>query len=316
MNINKLILTIALIVCTLSGLMAQKQTNYMNYHRDIINAEELITQKKYSDALSIFESAFNSYDFIFLKDYKVATQLSLYLGDKEKAFSFLRLGISDGWTLKEIKKSKFLKSLRDKREWEIIKSQHDTLRMNYEKRLNPTLRAEIHEMFKRDQKLAFANLFKIGQKAKERFLYRKFVPQSENQMARIKEILNEYGYPGEKLIGNSVWMLTILSHHNSISTAYTQKDTLYPRLKQRLLEAIRTGEMSPYDYAVIEDWYVAVKSERREAAYGYLNTLTEQELPNSNKLRQEIGMHSIEVRNLLVDIQKQTGMNFYLVGGQ
>lgn len=315
MKVNKLILTIAFILCILSGAVAQKLTDYMNYHRGIINAEELIIQNKYSEALLILENIFTSYDYIFLKDYKVATQLALYLGDEERAFNFLRLGILSGWTIKEIEKDKFLKSLRDsKREWGIIKSQYDTLRINYEKKLNQAIRTEVHEMFRKDQKLAFANLFKIGKKAKERFLFRKFIPQSESQITRLKKILNEYGYPGENLIGNGIWMSTILSHHNSISSTYTQKDTLYLHLKPQLRNAIRRGEMSPGDYAIIEDWYVAVKSNRQEAAYGYLNTLTEQELLKSNELRQSIGLRSVETRNQLVDIQEKTGMNFYLDG--
>jgi hypothetical protein len=300
----------------LSELVAQKQTDYMNYHRDIINAEQLIIKEKYSDALLIFEKVFASYEFVFLKDYKVAAQLALFIEDEKRAFKFIRLGILDGWTLKEVLENKFLEPLQKKQEWEVINSQYDTLRNKYNERVNQKLREEVHEMFKRDQKLDFPYYLRIGQKAKERYALKKFAPNNEKQIARLKEILIEYRYPGERLIGNDTWMSTILIHHNSISTEYAQKDTLYPSLKLRLLKAIRKGEMSPDDYAIIEDWYVAVKSNRKEAAYGYLNTLTEQELPKSNELRENIGLHSVEIRNRLVDIQEQTGMNFYLEGTQ
>ena len=237
-------------------LAAQKQTDYMNYHRDIISAEELIINDKYLDALLIFEKVFDSYEYIFLRDYKVAAQLALFIKDETKAFNFIRLGISNGWTLKEITKNKFLEPLQKKKEWEIIKFQYDTLRNKYNERINQKLREEVHEMFKRDQKLDFPYYLRIGQKAKEQYALRKFTPNNEKQIARLNEILNEYGYPGEKLIGNNIWMLTILVHHNSISTEYAQKDTLYPTLKPRLLKAIRTGEMLPDDYAIIEDAYV------------------------------------------------------------
>lgn len=298
----------------MSSLLAQKQTDYINYHQAIINAEELILNEKYSEALLTFEKVFDSYDYVFLKDYKVAAQLALFIKEETKAFEFIRLGISDGWTLKDIAENKFLEPLQKKEEWETIKSEYDSLRNIYNARLNQKLRSEVREMFKLDQRLDFPYYLRIGQKAKERYAIRKFMPNNVKQVVRLREIFNEYGYPGEKLIGNALWMSTILTHHNSISTAFSQKDTLYPALKPQLLKAIQKGEMSPADYAVIEDWYVAVKSNRQEAAYGYLNTLTEKELPKSNELRQNIGLRPIEIRNALVDVQTRTGMNFYLDG--
>jgi hypothetical protein len=314
MNICKFILVTILAFGSFFKLTAQKQTDYTNYHQDIISAEELIINGKYSDALQIFEEVFDKYDYIFLKDYKVAAQLALFTKDETKAFKFIKLGILDGCTLDEITGDKFFKPLQKEKEWETIKSQYDTLRSEYDKRINQQIGAEIHEMFKKDQRLDLPYYFRIGKKAKERYALRKFAPSSENQITRLNEILNSYGYPGGKLIGNEIWTLTILIHHNSISTKYVQKDTLYPALKPKLFDAIRKGEMSPNDYALIEDWYVGVKSNWKDGAYGYVTTLRVQEFSKSNALRQNIGLCSIETRNRLVDIQERTGMNFYLDG--
>ncbi|HEY1871540.1 MAG TPA: hypothetical protein VGG71_10805 [Chitinophagaceae bacterium] len=299
---------------TFFKLTAQKQTDYINYHQGIVHAEELITDGKYSDALQIFEEVFYKYNYIFLKDYKVAAQLALFTKDEAKAFKFIKLGILDGWTLDEITEDKFFRPLQKEKEWETIKSQYDTLRREYNKRINQQLSAEIHEMFKRDQRLDLPYYLRIGQKAKERYALRKFAPNSEKQVTRLNEILNNYGYPGEKLIGNEIWTLTILIHHNSISTGYVQKDTLYPALKLKLFDAIRKGEMSPDDYALVEDWYVGVKSNWKDGAYGYVTTLAHKDSTKSNTLRQSIGLCPTEIRNRLVDIQGQTGMNFYLDG--
>lgn len=311
---RKIILIIVIFFGSISLLAARQHQDYMAYHRAVIGAEQLITQRKYQEALIAFESVFNAYDFIFLRDYKVAAQLALYTGNKGMAFNLIRSGISGGWTLNEIKKNKLLAPLQKDKEWKELSAQYDSLHKQYHNRLNLKLRAEVETMFNKDQKLAMANLFKIGRKAKERFLEKKFIPQSEAQMIRIQEILNEYGYPGEKLIGNWLWMWTIISHHNSISTEYVQHDTLYPSLRPRLLAAIRTGELSPYDFAVIEDWYITVKTDHKQVAYGYLGALTAADLPQANKLRSDIGMRSVETRNLLIDIQEETGMDFYLAG--
>lgn len=46
----------------------------------------------------------------------------------------------------------------------------------------------------------------------------------------------------------------------------------------------RVGELSPYDHAATEEWYIAVKSDHKEAAYGYLKPLTLDDLPKSKHL--------------------------------
>jgi hypothetical protein len=172
----------------------------------------------------------------------------------------------------------------------------------------------MEEMFKKDQRLDLPYYFRIGQKTKDRYATKKFTPNSEKQIRRLKELLNKYGYPGEQLIGNDFWMSTILVHHNSISTSYSETDTLYPSLQPLLLTAIQKDQMAPDDYALIEDWYVAVKSNHKVGAFGYVSSLNELELLQSDELRESIGLCSIQTRNRLIDIQEHTGMNFYLDG--
>lgn len=236
------------------------------------------------------------------------------MGRKDDAFNYLKKGIVGGWNKKKIKKNKYLSKLQDYKEWKNIKKECKSQKKEFEASLNMEVRKKVKKMFNRDQWKAFGALFTFSFKGKDRYAEKKFASHSEKQMAILINILEEYGYPGERLLGNGLWMTVILSHHNSISLAYTQKDTIYPFLKPQLLEAIKKGEMSPYDYAIIEDWYITVKSDSKEVAYGYLKMLTEQKVPKSNKMRQNIGMRSIEIRNRLVDIQEKTGMDFYLAG--
>lgn len=312
----KIVLIFLLALPLYSFAQLHSQLDYEAYHRQIIKAEEWIADEKYAEAITTFEAFFGDYNFIFLRDYKVAAQLAFFINQEQKAFEFLKQGLANGLTLKEIKKNKWLKLAQHKSAWKTLKSQYPTLHEQYLKRLDQNLRAEVKDMFKDDQKLALANLFIFGANAKERFLQKKIIPQSEKQVIRLQEILQEKGYPGEKLIGADAWhwMWTILCHHNSISSEYAQKDTLYSSLKPQLLTAIQRGELHPYDYAIIEDWYVAVKSNRKEAAYGYLNPLTLSELPQADALNEKHGMRSIALRNRLVDIQVKTGLNFYLAG--
>ncbi|SKA36871.1 hypothetical protein SAMN04488128_104183 [Chitinophaga eiseniae] len=309
----RFLLFILIIFDTLS-VAAQKSSNYEAYYQRIIQAEILITSEKYAEALSTMDSVFEDYNYVFLRDYKVAAQLALYIGNQQKAFHYLARGIADGLSLTDIKNNRFLQSLQHKSEWNSLLKRYDTLRHAYINKLDHQLKNEVHEMFIQDQKLAQINLRINDEKSQDTFLLQQFAPQSERHMRRLRRILAQKGYPGEKLIGNQLWAWTILSHHNSISPKYNRNDTLYKALRPLLLKAIQSGELSPYDFAVIEEWRITVTSEHKDKSYGYLNTLTQKDVARSDQLRRDIGMRSIETTNKLVDIQQKTGMNFYLEG--
>lgn len=293
---------------------AQQLNDYSEYHKAILDVEKSIIEENYGKALEEIKTISKSYEFVFLRDYKIATQLAIHIRDFKTATKYLKLGIFNGWTLKEIKKDKSMEPFTSRNEWNAIKDEYDALRSEYDQRIDQELREVVQEMYKKDQRFAFKYLFKIGQKAKERYGNRKGVPHTQQQIAKLNGILESKGYPGEKLIGNSQWMTTILAHHNSVSKKFVVNDTLYPSLRLKLLEAISKGEMNPYDFAISEDWNIAIKSDRQDTGYGYLDLPSKGEISRCNELRHNLNIRSIETRNGLVDIQEKTGMNFYLAG--
>lgn len=299
---------------TAQTLRSHPNQDYTQYHTQVIKAEKLVADRKYKEALVIYDQIFNSYDFVFLSEYRVATQLAIAVDDHKNAIHYLNAGIDAGWTLKSIKKNDYLKKLRVGAEWKSIKQTYKSKRHAYEATLNQPVRKKVKKMFSRDQWKAIGALFTFSSKRQDRYAEKKFAPQSENQITELISILNEFGYPGERLIGNNFWTTTILSHHNSISQAYVEQDTLYQFIKPMLLQAIKDGQMSPWEFALVDDWYRAVKSDRTEAGYGFLNSPTKSELASVNELRNQIGLRSVETRNGLIDIENLTGMNFYLGG--
>lgn len=292
---------------------ASDEENYMVYHRNIAHAQTLITHQEYQEALNLYEQVFKSSSFVFLKDYKVATQLALQVGRQEAAFTYLKKGMAAGWDLNEVKKDKFLKKLQSDPEWKIAEKQRDSLKAVYQKNGDGKLRSTVKRMFNKDQRKALLALFTFNSKRQERYAEKKFAPHSEEQLYELSRIIDTYGYPGEKLIHNGYWASVILSHHNSISTKYNLKDTLYLAIRPKLLKALELGEISPYEFVRIDDWYVASKTSHQEKQFGHLSSsLTHKELEKANQLREEIGMSSVETTNSLIDLQAQTGMNFYL----
>lgn len=307
-----LTLTSYLLVATTSNA----QENYLDYHSQVIACEQLMAEGNYPSAIDLFHALFDQYDFKFLREIKVATELSIYEKDYESGFKFIRLGIEAGWTLKRINKNDNLSALREQQEWAEITSAYDSLHQIFVSRLNVEVKKQVHEMFQKDQKKAFGALLRIGEKAQSKYGEKKFAPHSEKQLMQLDRILDKHGYPGEWLIGNNLWTSVILSHHNSISVNYNSKDTLYTQLRLKLMCALKRGEISPYEFAQIEDWKTAALSGHESTLYGFLGKISStSELNEVNRHRAEIGLRSIELRNKLIAIEKSTGMNFYLPKG-
>ncbi|MEM7110065.1 MAG: hypothetical protein AAF519_17690 [Bacteroidota bacterium] len=299
-----------LLFCSLTSI---NERNYSQYHQEVIKAERLIANEKFHDGLLTLETLFENYEFIFLREYKIAAQLAAVIQNDTKALSYIKKGIAKGWSPKEIAKNRLLAPFTNGANWESIKLNYSAnpehLEINYE------LRQRVQAMYKKDQKKAFSALLRIGNKAQEKYGSKKFAPHSEAQMAELINILDTYGYPGEQLIGNNYWMSTILSHHNSLSEEYVKNDTLFQFIRPKLEVALNKGEISPFEYALISDWRMAVTSNHSSTLYGYLGAIQDaKDVEKINNSRSKIGLRSITLRNKLFDIQEEFKLDFYLPG--
>ncbi len=289
------------------------QKDYTIYHRTIAKAQKHIAHRQYQQALDLYRQVFNTYAFVFSRDYKVATQLALLTGQKAEALTYLKKAIATGWRLSEMKKNALVNTLQRDPDWKIIKNQYDSLRAVYQQSGNKEVRNRVEKLFKKDQRKALLALFTVGSKGQDRYAEKRFAPHSAKQVAELNQIMEAYEYPSERLIGNGYWASVIVSHHNSISQQYARKDTLYPFLKPKLLNAVRSGAMSPYELAMIDDWYTAVKSDQQDTHFGYLSgSLTSKQKLTVDQFREELGLNDIETISLLADLQQQTGFNVYL----
>ena len=291
---------------------AGEHQDYEFYHQQVIKAETLIASENYAEALLLYEQLFIDYDFIFLREYQIASQLAFYDGNMQKSLEYIKQGILSGWEIKSIKKNEYLTPLFKDEAWKSIEKVYPNLQAQYESKLNQNIREQVKKMYAKDQKKALKALLRLSSKSQDKYAENKFAPHSEQQMAEFSAILESNGYPGEKLIGNSTWMSTILSHHNSISTAYNVKDTIYPKLQPKLIEALKNGQMSPYEYVAIDDWYRTVRYDRKEVTYGILDPPSASNLSKTNELREKIFVRPYELRDELMAIEENTGMSLYL----
>ena len=306
----------AIVFLSLTSYQSFSQVDYQKYHHQIIQCEELIASSQFETALEQYEALFAQYQFIFLKDIQVATQLSAHTKNTASGIKLIKLGIQHGWTIKEIQKENSLKVILESPEWESIQSSYDSLYQEYLNRIDKPLQEKVRQMFRQDQKMALKALYKIGQNAKTRYAEEKFAPHSEQQLTKLEVILNEKGYPGEMLIGNNWWVSVMLSHHNSISKSFNERDKLYDGLRPKLFEAIKNGQLSPEEFAVMEDWKTAVLHHHELTKYGFLGKIPNDEVKIAvNENRAKIGLRSIDLRNRLIEIEEETGLNLHLPKG-
>ncbi len=292
------------------------QSDYREYHQQITRFEQWIVDKQYSKAIAGFDSLFETFEFVFLRDCMLATQVSAYAGDSNMTHRFVSEGVKHGWELKKVKRLSNIEEIMGEELWLLLEAQYDSLRKHHSDRLDQDLLNKVHTLYKKDQKMALKALFRIGDKAQERYGEKKFGPHSNQQLLNLIELLKVSGYPGEKLIGNNYFASTILSHHNSITAEYNQKDTLFDIALPYLKEAFKSGEISPFEFTLIQDWRTAVSNQHEKTSYGFVGAIqssNEREVANTN--RSMLGIRSIELRNKLVDVEKNTGMKMYLPGG-
>ncbi|MGA9239556.1 hypothetical protein [Robiginitalea sp.] len=295
-------------------LMGQSEhsADYLTYHSSVNQAENQLSEGNFQEALITYTAIFDTYPFVFGREAKIAVQLALYLKEDEKALALLQKVIHQGIDLREVKRLPGMKRLRKTPAWDHLEKSYDNLDAASLHPVDIPVLEAVQDMYKKDQKKAIGALFRMGDKAQIAYGEKVFAPHSEEQLSKLTGIITSGGYPGEKRIRNDYWASTILSHHNSISTAYNQQDSLYPKLKPLLLEALKAGDISPYELAMVEDWRIATISGWAEPGYGYLNAPREQTLNVTDSLREAIGLRSVSLRNRLVALEVETGMDFFL----
>ena len=217
----------------MSKLSAQ---NYLNYYEKINEAEIANLDKEFKKADSIYRIAFELVEKPFKDDYLLASINSEKLNDNQKTYDYLKSGILVGLTEKTIKKE--LPVFKKSDEWKSLKKEYDSIREEYLKSLNLTLRKELTEMVDKDQASRHP-IFGSLKKSKKIDSY---------NYKRLLEIIKENNgkWPDRFIIGDgnengkyAFGEITIMLHHFS-------KDEVL-NLKPYLIEAILNGGLSPYN---------------------------------------------------------------------
>ncbi|PHN00695.1 DUF6624 domain-containing protein [Flavilitoribacter nigricans] len=203
----------------------------------------LESAEKYSAALELEEGNSGQY-------YNAACSWAL-AGNADKALEYLQLSADKGWhNLKHIQSDKDLQSLRENEAWASVLDKVQANKDEYEKDFNKPLKAQLEQIYVRDQTLR--QLYrdaeeKFGRESDEmKYFWELVSEQDRRNEEEVMAIIDEHGWVGRSEVGGQANMtLWLVIQHAPLPT----QEKYLP-----LLEAsVKQGESSGSHLALLED---------------------------------------------------------------
>ena len=260
--------------------------NYIDYHKEIVKIEAHVLEEDYAPALSLFDSLFEHYDFIYAIDCFTAAQLANLEKKPQRAFFFLRKGIEQGLRLEIIEENGLLKNLQEEEAWANFKRDYPKLRTKYEANIQPKLCHKVRKLYELDA--AITEELKGASLIWEQVVYIKWKKQVRRNMKVLKEIIEEHGFPGEKIIGLDECLnpdfdmaatppippvigrnALLNSKMAFLMTVHYFSDP-YPDFNELLLKEVENGNLPPGHYAAINDFQCKY-GKQKYGEYKYYN---------------------------------------------
>ncbi len=222
--------------------------NSESYYKLINEAELLICNGKYENAIKTFEDAFLLVKSPFPEDIYNYIILNVYENQYDKALQFSEKLVKLGVELKFFDQTPLNRLKKYKSGWKDFTEKYNDLRNQYFNKINLDLKQELVELTQEDQK-NYCGRTK-----------RPYNPISEDSISnRLVQIFDEYGYPNHDLIGLYIYNDTILKseYHSVILSHLFQtkfKESAY--VAEFLKKEIKNLKLKPENAIKwLEDYY-------------------------------------------------------------
>lgn len=278
---------------------------YLNYHKSIASAEELLVKGDYKASLSIYDSLFKEYDFSFSKDCYLAAQIAGYINADNQCYHFLIKGFQCGLPENCLLLNAILKQWRDRNPaLNFTTTDIDSFHKIYLSNIQLPVREKLQMMFNEDQikmKQSKLNIYN-----EHGILKDELFPFWDSLYREIKKMTSEYGFPAEKIAGcdssktykvvtKNLSAYFILIHYRNIEKEF---------LKQMESE-IDKGNITPEEYGALSDncvskrdfntmQFFSLQSCEAELKINYCKKCMENRIDNINNNRASIGLPSYE----------------------
>ena len=272
-----------------------------NYSKHSARAYDFYERKDYSKSALSYDSLFKMTNGKgqMADRYNAACSWAL-AGNIEKAFFYLnKVVIDDKWThLSHIVSDSDLKTLHPDKRWQPL---IETVKSNKEKaeaNLNKPLVALLDTIYHEDQRER-GNIDTVEkqfgwQSPQMDSLLRKMMLQDSINLVRVKQIIDDYGWPGPYEVGEqgATTIFLVIQHADSLTQV-----TYIPKMR----DAVKKGTAKPQDLALLEDRILTKQG--KEQIYGSQLRRTEQgkyeffpimDETNVNKRRASVGLPPLE----------------------
>lgn len=290
---------------------ASRAQNYINYHRINNRADECIVNGDYKNAAVKLDSLYSGYSFIYARHCFKALQIACMLNDTANAYKWLSKCFLQGVPFWMIRANDLTtRSLYYPRSQSIINA-HDSLYNVYRSHINLPLARTLDSMFVYDQKLT--DRVNNGFFLWKVYDYPRWLHNNKKQFRKVQQFIQQYGYPGEKIIGlpeSDLDSLAACKHLASRGHTYIQRIELQymmmhcysnPRkdIRKELIQQIELGNLEAVQYGVYADFmyeYGRQKYGHYNRYYQWFRDHNQEDTTIINARRDSIGLPTLQNR--------------------
>ncbi len=253
-------------VILISQFAASAQ-NYLDYHREILQAEKLFFVRQFDSSIHSYKKIFTKYSKPFAKDCYIALQFAAMRKDTASATLFFMKAFENGVRWNDLSMGFQVRELLGNAEYKKrISLLYPIYRQKYLHNINYAIRDSVEQMIVRDNQAGILTnqaFFKSKIHRNNKLQYEvtdtAIVHVYDRNLAEIIRISKRYGFPGQHLIG----LLDPELEQHDIREEHFELITLillyhhycsYFFLKNELLTALKNGELLPTEYAMVYQW--------------------------------------------------------------
>ena len=289
----KRMISVAVLSTALTSVLVGQQQNYQEL---VSVADKCYDNKEYEKSGEYYDRAFRMQKGTSNDYYNAACSWAL-AGNKTKALEYLNLSVDLGWlNINHLKRDTDLNSLHQTKEWDELVDKVTKKVDEYESHLNKPLKRELEVINGSDQKnrmMMDSVQKRFGSDSKEmKGLWTEQNEVDSLNLIRIKEIIEENGYPGKSLVGDQSSTAWLVIQHADLKT----QEEYLPVLQ----DAADKGELSRSSFALLVDRVRMRKGEKQlygsqiQMNNGKYEIYPIEDESNVNRRRAEVGLGPLE----------------------
>lgn len=247
--------------------------DYIEYHRTLNRIDEDILSQNYIVAIERLDSIYSQYDFIYAKHCIKALQICITANDSIKADKWLEICFKQGIPIWIIRTNELTNKSITYSTTQKTLNNFDSLHSIYKASIDANLREKIDSILTIDQK--YTRKVNDGFVLFKPIYWLQWGINNKRQFKLLKQIIETYGYPEERLIGLSFIQdsVTFAKHFKfwgpselrdsrvqiMLQHCYSTWHRIDFDFKDTLYKNLCNGNMPAFQYALIIDFMMPDK---------------------------------------------------------